>query len=81
MSEKVENKAGKGSEKKDKKPEKKQKNSFFKGVKAEFKKITWPDRNTVVKQSAAVISISVVVGVIIAVLDMIIQYGISFIIG
>ncbi|MCD7750197.1 MAG: preprotein translocase subunit SecE [Lachnospiraceae bacterium] len=81
MSEKVEKKAGKNSEKKEKKPEKKQKNSFFKGVKAEFKKITWPDRNTVVKQSAAVISISVVVGVIIAVLDMIIQYGISFIIG
>ncbi|MCD7862497.1 MAG: preprotein translocase subunit SecE [Lachnospiraceae bacterium] len=81
MSEKVEKKAGRSPEKKDKKPEKKQKNSFFKGVKAEFKKITWPDRNTVVKQSAAVISISVVVGVIIAVLDMIIQYGISFIIG
>ncbi|MCD8380828.1 MAG: preprotein translocase subunit SecE [Lachnospiraceae bacterium] len=81
MSEKVEKKAGKDSEKKEKKPEKKQKNSFFKGVKAEFKKITWPDRTTVVKQSAAVISISVAVGVIIAVLDMIIQYGISFIIG
>ncbi|MCD7738247.1 MAG: preprotein translocase subunit SecE [Lachnospiraceae bacterium] len=81
MSEKVEKKADRESEKKDKKPEKKPKDSFFKGVKAEFKKITWPDRNTVVKQSAAVISISVVVGVIIAVLDMIIQYGISFIIG
>ena len=81
MSEKVEKKTDKGSEKKDRKPEKKKKDSFFKGVKAEFKKITWPDRNTIVKQSAAVISISVVVGVIIAVLDMIIQYGISFIIG
>ncbi|MCD8131820.1 MAG: preprotein translocase subunit SecE [Lachnospiraceae bacterium] len=81
MSEKVEKKADRNPEKKARKPEKKPKNSFFKGVKAELKKITWPDRNTIVKQSAAVISISVVVGVIIAVLDMIIQYGISFIIG
>ncbi|MCD8069610.1 MAG: preprotein translocase subunit SecE [Lachnospiraceae bacterium] len=81
MSEKVEKKADRNPEKKARKPEKKPKSSFFKGVKAELKKITWPDRNTIVKQSAAVISISVVVGVIIAVLDMIIQYGISFIIG
>ncbi|MCD7807568.1 MAG: preprotein translocase subunit SecE [Lachnospiraceae bacterium] len=82
MGEKAEKQLDKKPDKKtDKKPEKKEKTGFFKGVKAEFKKITWPDRNSVVRQSAAVIGISVVVGVIIAVLDMIIQYGISFIIG
>ena len=46
--------------------------------KAEFKKIIWPDRKTVFKQALVVTAISVVIGVIIAVLDMVLQYGISF---
>ena len=28
---------------------------FFKGVKAEFKKISWPDKDTVLKKSIAVV--------------------------
>ena len=51
---------------------------FFKGVKAEFKKISWPDKDSLVKQSVAVVCISVVVGVIIAILDFLFQYGIDF---
>ena len=58
--------------------EKKAKPSFFKGVKAEFKKISWPDRQTTLKQSVVVVAISVVVGLIIAALDVIIQYGVNF---
>ena len=49
--------------------EKQKRPSFFKGAKAEFKKISWPDRQSTLKQSVAVVAISVVVGVIIAVLD------------
>lgn len=52
--------------------------SFFKGVKAEFKKITWPDKTSLFKQTVAVIGVSFVVGVIIAVMDFIIQYGVNF---
>ena len=52
---------------------------FFDGVKAEFKKITWPDPSALGKQTAAVIVISVIVGALIAVLDMIFQYGFNFI--
>ena len=52
--------------------------SFFKGVKTEFKKITWPDRKTTLKQSVAVVAISVVLGVIIALLDYVIKYGVNF---
>lgn len=59
--------------------EKKERSSFAKGVKSEFKKIIWPDRKATVKQSIAVVAISVVVGVIIAVLDLIVKYGVSFI--
>lgn len=60
--------------------EKAPKKSFFKGLKAEFKKIVWPDQETVGKQTVAVISVSVALGVIIAVLDFIIKWGLSFII-
>ena len=52
--------------------------SFFKGVKAEFKKTTWPDKTSLFKQTVAVIGVSFVVGVIIAVMDFIIQYGVNF---
>ena len=58
--------------------EKKAKPGFFKGVKSEFKKISWPDRQSTLKQSVAVVAISVVVGVLIAVLDYVIQYGVNF---
>lgn len=51
---------------------------FWNGVKAEFKKITWPDKDSLLKQSIAVVAISVVVGIIITVLDFALQYGVDF---
>ena len=61
--------------------EKAPKTSWFHGLKQEFKKISWTDRKSVVKQTIAVVSVSVVVGLIIAVLDWIIQYGVDFLLG
>ncbi len=52
---------------------------FFDGVKAEFKKISWPDKDSLLKQSVAVVIISLVVGAIITVLDFGLQYGVDFI--
>jgi len=65
----------------EKKPvaKKAKKPGFFKGVKSEFKKITWPDKNSTFKQSVAVVSISIVAGLLIAILDFAIQYGVDFI--
>ena len=40
--------------------EKAPKASFFKGVKTEFQKISWPDKEKLFKQSVAVVCISVV---------------------
>lgn len=57
----------------------KKKRSFFDGVKAEFKKISWPDRQSTLKQSVVVVAISVVVGVLIAIMDYVIQFGVNFI--
>ena len=53
---------------------------FFKGVKAEFKKIIWPTREALVKETTAVVVISVILGFIIALLDWVIQFGLGFII-
>ena len=60
--------------------EKAPKKSFFKGVKAEFSKIVWPDQETVGKQTVVVLAVTAVLGLIIAVLDFIIKWGLSFII-
>lgn len=52
--------------------------SFFKGVSTEFKKITWPDKDSLLKQAVAVVCISVVTGAVITILDFIFQYGVDF---
>ena len=58
--------------------EKQARPGFFKGLKAEFKKISWPDRQSTLKQSIAVVVISVVLGMIIAILDYVVKYGVNF---
>ena len=60
--------------------EKAPKTSFFKGLKAEFKKIVWPDQETVGKQTVVVLAVSIALGLVIAVLDFIIKWGLNFII-
>ncbi len=59
--------------------EKQARPGFLKGVKSEFKKIVWPDRQATIKQSIAVVAISVVVGVLIALIDYVVKYGVNFI--
>jgi preprotein translocase subunit SecE len=56
-----------------------QKSNFFKSVKTEFKKVVWPDKEDLLKQSVAVLCVSVVLGLIITFMDTLIQYGINFI--
>ena len=65
------------TEKLDKAP----KQSWFTGLSAEFKKIIWPDKQSLVRQTTAVVAVSGVVGLIIALLDFIIQYGVDFLVG
>lgn len=60
--------------------DKTQKKSWFKGLSREFKKIIWPDKMTVAKQTAAVVSVTVVLGAIIAVVDFIAQYGVDLLV-
>lgn len=57
--------------------EKASKTSWFTGLKTEFNKIIWPDKKSLSRQTAAVVAVSVVLGLIIAVLDVIIRYGVD----
>ena len=56
-----------------------QKKSWFKGLQAEFKKVIWPDKNTLTKQTTAV-AVSVILGALIAVIDAALKYGIDFLV-
>ena len=58
----------------------KQKNRKKAGSKVEFKKIVWPDQKSLTKETAAVVIVSVVVGVIISVVDLIARFGIEFLV-
>ena len=60
--------------------DKTQKKSWFKGLSREFKKIIWSDKMTVAKQTAAVVSVTVVLGAIIAIIDFIAQYGMDLLV-
>ena len=52
---------------------------FFKSVKAEFKKIIWPDRRSVAKQTLVIIVVTIILGVIVKLLDTGIQALLSLI--
>ena len=54
--------------------------NHWKNLKAEFKKIIWPDKKSLGKQTLAVIVITAVLSVIIALLDAVVKFGINVII-
>ena len=60
--------------------EKAQKKSWFKGLKAEFKKIIWPDKKTLVKETSAVVAASVFLAALISIIDVIVRYGIDLLV-
>ncbi len=53
------------------------KKSFFKNLKSEFKKCTWPKANDMVKQTALVMVVSVALGVVISGVDWLIRLGLQ----
>ncbi len=56
------------------------KRSWFQELKAEFAKITWPTKNALAKKSTVALIVSIIVGLIIAGVDKLLQYGLHFII-
>ena len=60
--------------------EKAKKKGFFSGLKSEFKKVIWPDQKTITRQTVAVVVVSVLLGALISVVDVILKYGIDLIV-
>lgn len=54
---------------------------WFKGLKSEFSKIIWPDQGSVVRQTVAVTIITIILGIIIVMVDALVQLGLDKIIG
>ena len=54
--------------------------TFFKGVKAEFKKIIWPSREDLTKETIAALSVSVVLCLIIAIIDALMRSGVELLV-
>ena len=50
------------------------------GLKSEFRKIIWPNKEDLAKQTTAVIIVSVIVGAVITVIDSLLKYGIDWIV-
>lgn len=54
--------------------------TYFKGVKAEMKKVIWPSRKELINYTGVVIFISIIVGLVVWVLDLGIHRILSLII-
>ena len=63
------------------KTNKAKKPSWFKESKAEFNRIIWPTKERIAKETAVVVICAIIIGVIVAVLDVGIQYGIQALVG
>ena len=59
----------------------KEKKSWLDGLQAEFKKIIWPNRADLARETGAVVAVSIVLGMIIALMDFIFQYGVNILVG
>ena len=55
----------------------KKQGGFFKSLKAEFNRIVWPEKDKIIKETAAVVIVSTILGAIIALLDFVIKLGLD----
>lgn len=53
------------------------KRNWFQELKAEFRKIVWPDKNSLVKESVAVIIIALIIGCIVTLVDTGLKEGLN----
>ena len=55
------------------------KSGWFSSLKGEFKKIIWPDKKTIASRTTTVVLISIFLGVVIKVADLLIMSALRFI--
>lgn len=56
------------------------KSSWWQGIKSEFKKIIWPDKKSLIRETIAVFVITILLAIIIMLIDYVVKYGIDLII-
>ena len=54
--------------------------NWFQGLQSEFNKISWPDKDTLVRETVTVSVVAVILGILVATLDMVLQYGLDFLV-
>ena len=54
---------------------------WWDGMKSEFRKIIWPTKEDVTKQTIAVTAVTIVLAIIIALIDAVAKFGIDFLIN
>ena len=52
-----------------------------KPLKRTLSKIIWPDKDTLTKETAVVVVSTVILGIVIAALDLIIKFGLNIVLG
>ncbi len=57
------------------------KTSWFTGLKAEFRKIIWPTKDAIIRQTVAVLVATIVLGLLIAGVDFLVQSGIDILVN
>ena len=54
--------------------------NWWTGLKAEFSKIIWPTKASIIRQTVIVVIVSVIMGILIGLIDQVIQFGLNNII-
>ena len=54
--------------------------NWFQGLQSEFNKISWPDKDTLVRETVTVSVVAVILGILVATLAMVLQYGLDFLV-
>ena len=72
---------GKEANEKAEKTDKTRKNGFLAGVKSELKFVKWPTKAALITDTSAVLVISVLLGAVISLVDVVIKFGIDKLLG
>lgn len=56
----------------------KKKTGFFRGIRNEFKKVTWPTKNEIVKSTVVVVAALIAMSILVKLLDTIFKFILSF---
>lgn len=51
--------------------------NWWTGLKAEFSKIIWPTKASIIRQTAVVVIVTVIMGILIGLIDQLVQFGLN----